>query len=306
MKYKTEVIASQLNGKKTASGFMALCPAHNDRNPSLSLTEKNGKILFHCFSGCTQEQVINAFKAKGLWSHQGGLEAVAIDTSRANSANLAKNGYIRELAEKIWNESKPLSPNHDNAGIKYLRRRGLKFYNQIESIRFHPALDYFQDGKSIGKFPVLVSKVVDVEGNFLAIHRVYLDESGNKANLDPVKLVLGKIATGSIRLDVATDVLNITEGLETALAVREMTGQPTWSAISATNLKALCIPATVGRVIIWADLDRKLTGELAASELALMLRFDGVIAEVRLPDEKYLTETSKSFDWLDYYNQNNK
>jgi len=47
--------------------FVACCPAHNDRNPSLSVTDKNGKILVRCFAGCTQEEVIGALRDLGLW-----------------------------------------------------------------------------------------------------------------------------------------------------------------------------------------------------------------------------------------------
>ena len=36
--------------KKTASGYIACCPVHNDRNPSMSVTEKDGVVLMHCFS----------------------------------------------------------------------------------------------------------------------------------------------------------------------------------------------------------------------------------------------------------------
>ncbi len=43
------------------------CPAHADKRPSLSLVERDGKILFHCFAGCTQDEVIRALKQKRLW-----------------------------------------------------------------------------------------------------------------------------------------------------------------------------------------------------------------------------------------------
>ena len=37
---------------------MACCPAHDDRNPSLSITLKGTKILVHCFSrGCTFDEI---------------------------------------------------------------------------------------------------------------------------------------------------------------------------------------------------------------------------------------------------------
>ncbi|MBI4331496.1 MAG: hypothetical protein HY673_09470 [Chloroflexi bacterium] len=45
------------------------CPAHDDENPSLSLTDSNdGHILLKCFAGCTQDAVIEALKERGLWN----------------------------------------------------------------------------------------------------------------------------------------------------------------------------------------------------------------------------------------------
>lgn len=48
--------------------WMARCPAHEDRNPSLSITEgKDGRVLLHCFAGCRTEDVLQAL---GLsWKH---------------------------------------------------------------------------------------------------------------------------------------------------------------------------------------------------------------------------------------------
>lgn len=52
---------------------MALCPAHNDKNPSLSLTDgENGKLLVHCHAGCEQARAINALKARDLWDEPQG------------------------------------------------------------------------------------------------------------------------------------------------------------------------------------------------------------------------------------------
>ncbi|MFC1929718.1 hypothetical protein ACFLW6_02470 [Chloroflexota bacterium] len=43
-----------LKGVKTGKDgeYKALCPGHNDRRPSLSITEADGKILVKCFAGC--------------------------------------------------------------------------------------------------------------------------------------------------------------------------------------------------------------------------------------------------------------
>lgn len=44
--------------KPTGAGqWKALCPAHDDHNPSLSITDKNGKPLLYCHAGCTQAAV---------------------------------------------------------------------------------------------------------------------------------------------------------------------------------------------------------------------------------------------------------
>lgn len=60
-------IARQLHGRKSGRGWVALCPAHDDRNPSLSLAERDGKLLLKCFAGCEQRAVVDALKARGLW-----------------------------------------------------------------------------------------------------------------------------------------------------------------------------------------------------------------------------------------------
>jgi hypothetical protein len=46
--------------RSNASGFKAKCPAHLDRNPSLSVRETNGRILVKCFAGCATNDVCTA------------------------------------------------------------------------------------------------------------------------------------------------------------------------------------------------------------------------------------------------------
>jgi CHC2-type zinc finger protein len=56
-----QMILARLNGvRHNDNGWMARCPAHEDRNPSLSIREKNGKTLLHCFGGCSIEAVCTA------------------------------------------------------------------------------------------------------------------------------------------------------------------------------------------------------------------------------------------------------
>jgi hypothetical protein len=44
----------------SARGAMAQCPAHEDRNPSLSITKIPQQVLLHCFAGCQTADVLAA------------------------------------------------------------------------------------------------------------------------------------------------------------------------------------------------------------------------------------------------------
>ena len=56
--------------RKSGSGYLACCPAHEDDTPSLSIMERDRKLLVHCHGGCEQDAVIAALKASGLWPKQ--------------------------------------------------------------------------------------------------------------------------------------------------------------------------------------------------------------------------------------------
>jgi hypothetical protein len=46
--------------RQVRGGWMAGCPAHEDDNPSLSITERDGRILLKCFAGCAAESIVSA------------------------------------------------------------------------------------------------------------------------------------------------------------------------------------------------------------------------------------------------------
>lgn len=57
-----DTLLSRLDGvRKSGRGYMARCPAHEDRSPSLAITPcDDGRILIHCFAGCEAGDVLTA------------------------------------------------------------------------------------------------------------------------------------------------------------------------------------------------------------------------------------------------------
>jgi putative DNA primase/helicase len=58
--YPRDILERLSSVRRNTTGWTARCPAHNDRRPSLSITERQGKILLHCFAGCTAEAICGA------------------------------------------------------------------------------------------------------------------------------------------------------------------------------------------------------------------------------------------------------
>ena len=54
-----------LDAKQVGKHWKARCPAHDDHNPSLSITEgDDGRVLLHCHSGCPTQKIVAAMGLK--------------------------------------------------------------------------------------------------------------------------------------------------------------------------------------------------------------------------------------------------
>lgn len=64
-------LAAALGGKRSGEGWSALCPAHDDHDPSLSIADgTNGHPVVFCHAKCSQDAVIDALRDRGLWHEQ--------------------------------------------------------------------------------------------------------------------------------------------------------------------------------------------------------------------------------------------
>jgi len=57
-----DLVLDRLEGvKERGDDYQALCPAHDDREPSLSVSQgDDGSALLKCFAGCETEDVVAA------------------------------------------------------------------------------------------------------------------------------------------------------------------------------------------------------------------------------------------------------
>lgn len=105
---KTADFLSLLKGiKPTGKGrWQALCPGHNDHEPSLSITEAaDGRMLIFCHAGCTPDAIMGAIglKLRDLFL-DGGLSPEAIYQYRNKDGSLAyeKLKYRQPSSKKTF------------------------------------------------------------------------------------------------------------------------------------------------------------------------------------------------------------
>lgn len=112
-------------GKWSGTKGMARCPAHDDHTPSLGVTLGRHAILFHCFAGCDQVSVIDAFRGEGLPA------AALFSASQDHRIESApRSGTASRGALRIWRKATPLAGSPAKA---YLEARGVWIAGRLRS-----------------------------------------------------------------------------------------------------------------------------------------------------------------------------
>ena len=172
----------------------------------------------------------------------------------------------RAYAHQLWEEARPLRGSLAEA---YLHGRGVEVTG-ARALRFHPRLRHPVEP---GGLPCLVACVQDCGGRFLGIQRTYL-QGPHKASVQPVRMSLGKLTGGAVRLaEPADGVLLVGEGIESTAAAMQRLDLPGWAALGTPALRALVVPEAVREVVIAADRDAP--GLEAAAALAERLKAEG-------------------------------
>jgi putative DNA primase/helicase len=166
-------------------------------------------------------------------------------------------------------------------------------------LRYHPNLEYWNEGQLVGTFPAMVAAVRTLDGTLVSIHRTYLDDWGKKAPVPQPKKLMPPIYDGATRgaainLYEAQEQLGVAEGIETAIACHLETGMPVWSTVSASGMESIKLPSHLKEVVIFADNDANRRGEQAARKLSDRLVSDGTMRV------KLLIPPITGTDWLDF------
>ncbi len=251
-------------GRWQGSSGTACCPCHEDREPSLSISDgQDGKLLVHCFAGCDPLEILRALNGRGLSEPPG--------ESPAPRLHRRDNG---RAALEIWRESRPAA---GTLVERYLRRRGITL-PVPPSIRYHPGLRHKATGLIL---PVMVAAVQAPDRRVCAIHRTFLNEYGGKANVLTPKMALGPLGAGAVRLAKAGPLLGLAEGIEDALAAMQLCELPCWAVLGGARLARVDLPSEVREVHIFADGDDP--GKEAAEKAVRRFRRDGLKARAFLP-----------------------
>jgi len=57
-----DLVLSRLDKVKSngTDKYMACCPAHNDKSPSMSVRQVDDRVLIHCFAGCGANEILDS------------------------------------------------------------------------------------------------------------------------------------------------------------------------------------------------------------------------------------------------------
>lgn len=278
-------IIRALGGNLSTS--MCKCPAHDDRKPSLHVSEgQNGKPLVKCHAGCTQEAVIAALKQKGTW------QSVHNRQTRlyTNSQDEAERPREYERLLEAYGILRVAAKAKAGQPTDYLQGRGIRITPPCAMIL--PARD---SSRLLDKnFPAMVCTITD-GSSLIGAHLTWLTRGAKeKCAIATPRLLYGTTKGGYVQLSKTSEIdsnkpLIIGEGIETTLSAMQLAKLPGIAALSAANMPAVNVPRCAS-VIIAADHDE--AGRKAAAHLAERLQYEGRQVRIALPP-------TEGADWND-------
>jgi hypothetical protein len=167
-----ERILERLEGVRThGDKYAALCPIHDDKEPSLSVAEgEDGKVLLHCFAGCKTTDIVAALRLR-----MSDLSPVESDNPRA-APQPNGHGRLRGEPTATWEI-------RDGEGIlQALHVRSDRDGKKGFYWRLPGANDWGLQGRKLGSLPLYGS-----------------EELKDWSDGDPIVIAEGEKATDALR-----------------------------------------------------------------------------------------------------------
>lgn len=281
-------IVNRLGGVWKPGGAMCRCPAHPDRSPSLSVRVGDHALVFKCFAGCDNRDVIHELLRLEDKALQNAEQAAGPPSAMPTDL------WRRQQALRIWDEARPLSGTPAEI---YLRRRRIALLPR--ALRFHPRTP-LGSGDEVDFRPAMIAALHDGglhdEGRFVAIQRTFFDrvDARRARDLADPRMTLGRPDLAAVMLAPATSILGLAEGVETALSAMILFGVPVWATLGSERLHQIAIPARVSRLVLFADND--VAGEIGVAHAMDAYARPERTIEVELPPPGFK-------DWNDVLRQ---
>lgn len=279
LEHRARTIVESLKGTWRQGRGMCCCPAHDDRTPSLSVTLGRKAILFHCFAGCSNEDVIAALDRQGVRSRE------LFDGSGAGTIERQNQGDFSPNARRLWQSAAAIS---ESPVQRYLAQRGLQ--RASDQFRYLERTPLGPRG-AVQFLPAMLAAVTTDIG-IIAVHRTFLDvASGKLASFERPKRALGSLGYGAVRLAPPVQGrLGLAEGIESALSAMQLFGIPCWATLGNERFGLVAIPESVRELFLFIDNDAG--GALAEERALKAYAMPDRIIHSRVP-------TSPGFDWND-------
>lgn len=163
-----ELLSRLQKVKQSGDSWVASCPAHGDKKQSLSVAVKEGRILLHCFAGCTIDAVLQALnlELKDLFTESNAHTLAFNPPNRCNPATHKVSGCDTKKKEL----QTPLQPLCTTAPIssgctlkEYLSKKALQACS-LDALSVTEVLKHKATGK-----PALRIPYFDKEGATVAV-----------------------------------------------------------------------------------------------------------------------------------------
>lgn len=275
-------IAEALGGRRSGRGWIVRCPAHDDREPSLSIAEGHTvPILLRCWAGCAREAIEGALAARGLWPDQMiRVDRIELERRRhEHAARAAMENAAKEAeALAIWRAAQSIEPG--GLADRYLRSRSFQ-------PPYPPSLRQGTYRSLSGRvWPALIAGACRYpHRQVVCVQATPLKPPGVKAWSKPARCTAGRQLGAAVRVSPWREgqPIILTEGVEDALAVLQACPSATvWAILGADNAARVQLP--LGAPVTLC-LDGDAAGRRATDAAAIALYGRGhAVRRVHLPD----------------------